>query len=394
MWQKSVRYLDHNASSGVSGSVRKKLIEFLERTDFRFANPSSQHRLGQQSQQLFLKAAMKIASSFGKDISSNDLVFCSSGTEANQTVLRSAMKTHSLVIIGAGEHGASHDLIQDVPEGVRCIELPLLSNGQYDLEFLQKFLIEEERNGQTKVFLSLFWANNETGVITPLKPIESILRSCGLEISLHLDGAQVWGKLHFDLAETPADYVTFSSHKIGAPAGTGVIWIRPGAKLIPLLHGTQAKGRRGGTENLIGALATSFAVEEINPAQFADHVLPLRERLESGIRALASETDESIKIWSTETARIPNTSRISFSGFDHDENWVQLLDLKGFAVSHGSACQSKVINPSRVLLAMGASHGEALNTIRVSFGLDSQESDVDELIMALREILREKRGRS
>ncbi len=394
MWQKSVRYLDHNASSGVTGSVRKKLIEFLERTEIRFANPSSQHRLGQQSQQLFQKAAMKIASSFGKNVNSSDLVFTSSGTEANQTVLRSAMKSHSLLIIGAGEHGASHDLIQEVPEGIRCIELPLLSSGQYDLEFLQKLLSNEKQNGCRNVFLSLFWANNETGVITPLKTLERIIQASELKVTLHLDGAQVWGKLHLDLDQTPADYVTFSSHKIGAPAGTGVIWVRPGSKLQSLLLGSQSNGRRGGTENLIGILSTSFAVEELNPSLYADRVLPLRERLEAGIRQLSIKTGRNIRIWSAETSRIPNTSRISFSGFENDENWVQLLDLKGIAVSHGSACQSKVLKPSRVLLAMGATHGEALNAIRVSLGMDSQVSDVDEFLMAIREILREKSGRS
>jgi len=388
MWQKNVRYLDYNASSGITVNVRKKLIETLGRADLYFANPSSQHQLGQQSQQLLMRAGMKIASSLGEKIDSNQLVFTSSGTESNQTVIRSAMKFADAIIIGAGEHSASYDLLSETQPGIRFEELPFLSNGQYDLEFLKELLNDVKQSGCSKVFLSLFWANNETGALTSLPKLDAVLRSSGLSISLHLDGAQVWGKMVIDLDKTPANYITFSGHKIGAPAGCGVIWVRPGAVLHPLITGAQNHQLRGGTENIFGLTALSFAAEDLHPAQFITHTSALRTQLENGLREF------SVKIWGKDAERISNTCRFSILGFESYENWVELFDLRGFAVSHGSACKSSVIEPSRVLLKMGASRGEALNTIRLSFGLQNQSSDVDDFLMAFKAILSEKKGRS
>jgi cysteine desulfurase len=394
MWQKNVRYLDYNASSGVSDSVRQKLTELLARSDLWFANPSSLHRPGQQSRNLLLKSGMKIAETLGKKVDFNQLVFTSSGTEANQTVIRSAMKSSDLIIVGAGEHSASHDLLTEIPNTIRSAELPLLSNGQYDLDALREILTDAKQSGCSSVFLSLFWANNETGSLTSLDALASVMKNSPVPVSLHLDGSQVWGKIQFDLFDTPADYVTFSGHKIGAPAGIGLIWTRPGVILKPFVIGSQAGGHRGGTENLLGIVALAFATEELDSNQFSAHTAALREHLEKGLEELTVQTGFPIRIWAKETSRITNTSRFSFIGFEGYQNWVELLDLRGFAISHGSACKSKVIEPSRVLLKMGASKAEALNAIRVSFGPSNQPSDVDDFIMVIQSILGEKRGRS
>ncbi len=394
MWQKNVRYLDYNASSGISDNVRNKLKDILDRSDFYFANPSSLHRLGQQSQQFLLRAGLKIAASLGKNINSNQLVFTSSGTEANQTVIKSAMKTAEVMIIGAGEHSASHDLLSEIPESIQKYELPLLSNGQYDLEFLKELLISVKQSGCSKVFLSLFWANNETGVTTSITKLDEVLRSSELSISLHLDGAQVWGKLEIDLDQTPANFITFSGHKIGAPAGSGLIWIRSGSTLHSLISGSQSRGLRGGTENLLSIAAVSFAAEELNSVGFQKHTLALRERLEKGLADIATKNNTQIKIWGAQSNRITNTCRLSISGFEKHQNWVEMFDLKGFAVSHGSACKSSIVEPSRILLKMGATKDEALNTIRVSFGPESKPGDVDDFLIAFQGILSEKGGRT
>jgi len=144
---------------------------------------------------------------------------------------------------------------------------------------------------------------------------------------------------------------------------------------------------------LLGIAALSFACDDLNPHAFANHTAQLRTRLEAGLSELKSETGIQIKIWGQDADRISNTSRFSFVGFEGYENWVELLDLRGFAISHGSACKSKIIEPSRVLLKMGASRSEALNAIRVSLGKDTSAADVDDFIMAIRSILSEKRGR-
>ncbi|MBC7396639.1 MAG: aminotransferase class V-fold PLP-dependent enzyme [Bdellovibrionales bacterium] len=385
MWQKNVRYLDYNASSGISPFVTSQLTEVLN-SGLLFANPTSRHRLGQSVRHALYEASLKIAKSFGESIQTDDLVFTSSGTEANQTVLRSIAEDVDLLVMGAGEHSASYEMIAHLSKA-EIFELPLLPSGQYDFNALVLALEKARSGGIKKVGLSLFWANNETGVLTDLSSLKEILLSSGLRCILHLDGAQAWGKTPFDLAANQADFTTFSAHKIGAPAGTGIIVIKKGNRLKPLFLGSQAHGLRGGTENTLGILATAAAADKLHPLNFSKHTLPLIQALEKGLLQLSTP----VRLWGNEVSRVPNTSRFSFSGFTGYENWVELIDLKGFAVSHGSACKAQVIEPSRVLLKMGASREEALNSLRVSFGPDNTEDDVSNFLIALQEILETKR---
>ena len=385
MWQKNVHYLDYNASAGVSHSVRNRLISFLGNDELFLANPSSRHRPGQKMQHLMYEASRAVARTFGGSVSPDDLVWVSSGTEANQTVIRSLERNVEGMIIGSGEHSASHDLLEELDVPFKA-ELPLLPEGSYDLGRLAEVLRNARDRGIRSIGLSLFWANNETGVLTPLAELSRVLRDSGVEVRLHLDGAQVWGKIPVDVLGTPADFISFSAHKIGAPAGTGIIWKRPGLKLSPLMPGSQSAGLRGGTENLLGMMATRFACEEVDPVGFQKKTLLLQRQLEEGLVRI----DSSIQIWGWQERRITNTTRFSFRRFHSYENWIELLDLKGFAVSHGSACKARVIEPSRVLLSMGASREAALNSIRVSFGPENTPDEVDGFLQALSEILDQK----
>jgi cysteine desulfurase len=385
MWQKNVHYLDYNASAGVSHSVRDRLISFLKDEELFLANPSSRHRPGQKMQHLIYEASLAVARTLGDAASPDDLVWVSSGTEANQTVLRYLERTVEGMIIGSGEHSASHDLLEGLGVSFKA-ELPLLPEGTYDLVRLAELLSHARDRGLRSIGLSLFWANNETGVLTPLAALSRIIRDSGIEVRLHLDGAQVWGKIPLDVLATPADYITFSAHKIGAPAGSGIIWKRPGAGFRPLFTGTQNGGLRGGTENLLGMMATRFACENLDPVDFQHKTGVLQKQLEEGLVQL----DPSIQIWGWQERRISNTTRFSFKQFQSYENWIELLDLRGFAVSHGSACKARVIEPSRVLLAMGASREAALNSIRVSFGPSNQAEEVEGFLAALSGILDQK----
>jgi|GEM_PF-370748 len=392
MWQKNVRYLDYNAGSGLSASVQNKLKEVLSDDSLFWANPSSRHRPGQKIQHLLYQATLKIAASMGPAISPDELVFTSSGTEASQTVIRSGLEGVSAtsagaVVIGAGEHSASHDLLNEIREkNPFTRELPLLPNGEYDLARLAEFFSEARALGIKHVFVSLFWANNETGVLTDLDALKCVISESGLSVLLHLDAAQVWGKIPLDLAATPAQFVTFSAHKIGAPAGSGVIWMRPGQTLRPLFPGSQSRGLRAGTENTLGILSMGYACESLDPHAFIARTGTLRDAFEPAL----IESGIPVKIWGRSSKRVSNTSRFSLTSFRTYENWVELLDLKGYAVSHGSACKAQVIEPSRVLLAMGASREDALNSIRVSFGPSNTMDDVNGLIEALKSIYRAK----
>jgi cysteine desulfurase len=388
MWQKNVRYLDYNATSGLSNPVREKLTELLRDPEI-LANPSSRHRPGQRARKLIYDSTLRIAKSLSGDrldsVSPDELLFTSSGTEANQTVLRSISKQTSLIIIGAGEHSSSRDWAEN-SVSFKTEELNLLANGQYDFNHLLILLKNAESAGLPRVGLSLTLANNETGVLLDVEGLKKVIEASGISVILHLDGAQVWGKTPLNLAGTSAHYITFSSHKIGAPSGNGVIFMRKGSELDPLIFGSQSKGLRGGSENLIGIAALGFAAEQVDPQKFEQHTRPLTKHLEAGLKQIS----KSIRIWGEESPRVPNTSRFSFLNFKTYENWVELLDLNGYAVSHGSACKAQIIEPSRVLLKMGACREDALNSLRISFGPGNTIDDVDGFLQALRLILAAK----
>ncbi len=389
MWQKNVLYLDYNASSGLDDSVRERLIQFLNDPDGLTANPSSSHRAGQRQRRILTEALKRIAQSLGPGVTENDLVVTSSGTEANQTVLWSFSRSGFGIIVGAGEHSASYDVIPELKLAYPNLwieECPISSDGTYDMNALANLLNRAAIQGVKQVGVSLFWVNNETGVMTDLDALRNCLASSPIKTSLHLDGAQVWGKMVFSVQETPASFVTFSSHKIGAPAGNGLIWKRGDTPLHPLLKGSQASGYRGGTENLLGIIGMRFACEVMNPEAFSNETLPLRIKLEEGLK----KKFPRVKIWGDSVSRISNTTRFGFSEFSSGQNWVELLDLKGFAVSHGSACKSKVIEPSRLLLKMGATRAEALNSIRVSFGRATDPDAVERFLSALNEVYDQK----
>ena len=389
MWQKNVRYLDYNAGAGLTATVQRKLIDTLADGNLFWANPSSRHRLGQKIQQQLYLAHVQVSKTL--NVTPDELVFTSSGTEANQTVIRSCLQEVDGVVIGSGDHSASFDLLEEIaqkhPRLPLQVSLPLLPTGHYDFSALRNSLTEAKTLGLKKILVSLFWANNETGVVTDLQALKKVIDESDVLVVLHLDGAQVWGKLSINAPSTPAHFITFSAHKIGAPAGTGVIWIRPGQNLHPLFLGEQARGRRGGTENSLGILATGFAADAINPQAFGKHTQMLRDHLESELL----KSGLPIQIWGGEVERVSNTSRFSFTHFSTYQNWVELLDLKGFAVSHGSACRSNIIEPSRVLLNMGVDPGEALNSIRVSFGPENTIEDVNGLVEALVQIFERKK---
>ncbi len=391
MWQKNVRYLDFNASAGISERVRKRLIESLCEESAWLANPSSRHRPGQNQARILNRAAETIARSLGSAVSAEELLFVSSGTEANQSVLRSFARSGLGIVIGAGEHSASSELIpvlkREFPS-LSVLVLPLLSDGAYDWDALPKILDQIAKAGAPGAGLSLFWANHETGVIADFSRLSGMVRQAPIPVRVHLDGAQAWGKIPMDVLASPAHFVTVSSHKIGAPAGTGIIWMRERGSLHPLIPGSQGGGLRGGTENALGILATSFAAEEIDPVRFASRTSVLRDRLEQGLR----ERFPEVAIFGAARPRVPNTSRFGFRGFPAYGNWVELLDLRGFAVSHGSACRSQVIEPSPVLLGMGVEKSLALNSIRVSFGGEQAPEDVDDLLEALAAILASKKA--
>ncbi len=395
MWLKNVQYLDYNAGSGLSELVHQKLVSLLKdegEGGLFLANPSSRHRLGQRVGHHLYQAKSSVAKSLGDRIATDDLFFTSSGTESNQTVIRSAVELGiEAFFIGSIEHSATAELLPWLEKKCPLVRVvPVLPQGQYDLAALAALLDEAKGLGLKSAFVSLAWVNHETGVIQDIPRLGEVLQAANLATTLHLDAAQAWGKVPLNLESSPADYVTLSAHKIGALAGTGIVWCRKGALVHPLIVGSQQSGLRGGTENSLGIIAAGIAASELNPVEFQFKTSRLRDHLESFLL----QCNVPVRIWGVESPRVGNTSRLGLLGFQRYENWVELLDLRGFAVSHASACKSQVIEPSGILLAMGATKMEALNSIRVSVGPQNTIEEMDQFGDTLRTLMQLKMGTS
>ncbi len=339
-------------------------------------------------------ALLSISRSLG-GVDPAELTVTASGTESNQTVLATMVQDCAVLLIGAAEHTASWDFIPHLRKanpGLRVKSLPVRSDGGMDGESLAGILGEVRSESPAggpvcTVAISLAWANNETGAVLDLQVLADVVRRSGVKCRVHLDGAQAWGKIPVDLRAVPADYVTFSSHKIGAPAGAGLIWKRPSAPFFPLLPGSAFQGRRGGSLNGIGILGMGEASRHVDPDSFRLRTVSLRDRLERELR----DRIPGVRIFGDTGVRVANTSRFGFEGFKRYADWVELLDLEGFAVSRGSACKSGTAEPSHVLLAMGVPPEVALNSLRVSIGPDRTWEELERFLNALCALHEKKR---
>lgn len=363
-------YLDYNAST----PVRPQVNEIVQRTLALGGNPSSVHRFGRLARGVVDKARDAVATLVSTDPSS--IIFTSGGTEAN------AVGIHSLVangverlIILATEHDSV--LAAAYNSGVKVVELPVLSSGCVDLEILEKVLSDGSRAG-----VAIHLANNETGVIQPIREVANYVHAKGG--FLHCDAAQGLGRIEVDLKQLGADTFSFSAHKIGGPQGVGAIIANNYSLLSPLqLGGGQERGLRAGTENVPGIAgfgrAAELALEDLNNAQ---SLQSLRDHLESSLLASFS----NLSIIGKDSERLPNTTCFAFSNLT-SETQVIALDLSGIAVSAGAACSSGKVGPSHVLKAMGISEGYAKSAIRISLGWATKRTDIDRFISAWSEIV-------
>ncbi len=331
-------------------------------------------------------ARESIAASLGSKTDPEQFILTSSGSEANQLAVRSIIldqlkkgrKAHWITT--PVEHDSNLKLIEWVSaQGGMVSLLPVDSDGRPQSQALEAMLRPET------ALVSVVWVNNETGVISDLAPISALLRDRG--IRLHVDAAQAWGKLPLDAETLGADLIALSGHKIGGLAGTGALWVGRGVPIEASIPGKQEKGRRGGTENLLGAISMGAAAAAIDPLAYAQELAPLRERLESLIVSRIDGT--RVNGWGA--PRVANTTNLSFDGVE-GESLVMALDLAGFSVSSGSACSSGVLEPSHVLLAMGRSKAQAMAAVRVSLSRGESWENLEGFVMALEKIVNRVRN--
>ncbi len=357
-------YFDHNATTPISPEV----LEVHVRTSSEvFGNPSSIHSMGQAARQTLDRARRQVASLLHCD--QKEVVFVSGGTEANNTAIFGSVPSPDRchVITTQIEHPAVLRPFDELERrGAAVTRLPVDSDGIVDPDEVRRAL------QSNTALISVMHVNNEVGTIQPIAEVSKIANRAGVPI--HVDGIQAIGRFFLDVHDLGVDYYSISGHKIYAPKGIGALYVRKGAPFQPsLFGGAHESKRRAGTENVAGAAALGEAckrAEQISPA--------LRDRLEEGIR----ESCPDVTFNGSRSGRVPNTSNICFDGIE-GEAMVIALDLKGFAVSSGSACSSGAVEPSHVLTAMGLSKARAKSSVRFSLGHTNTREEVDALIDAV-----------
>ena len=381
-------YLDWNASAPLRPQARDALTAALDLA----GNPSSVHGEGRAARRVIEQAREGVAALVGAD--PRNVVFTSGGTEANALALAPVIEIDGekrpldRLLISAIEHPSVRAGGRFAPG--RIEEIRVCQNGVVDLVALERMLASGDR-----ALVSIMAANNETGVIQPVaQAAEIVHRHRGL---LHVDAVQAAGRMPLDIDALGADLMTLSAHKLGGAKGAGALVKRDEALHFPdplIKGGGQERGARAGTENIaaIAAFGATAVAAKTNLAAEVRHTTALRDRIESGLRAL---TPEAV-VFGHEADRLPNTTLVVVPG-GKAETLVIGFDLDGVAVSSGAACSSGKVAPSHVLAAMGVPAELARGAIRVSTGPITTNAEIDRFLEVWKKLvqrlsMKEKRG--
>ncbi|MBL9036759.1 MAG: cysteine desulfurase [Rhodospirillaceae bacterium] len=354
-------YMDANATMPICAPAQAALTHALG----TLGNPSSVHRFGRAARALVDQARAQVAKLVqGR---AQDVVFTSGGTEANNLAI--ASRGDRALIVS----GIEHDSVLQPASRAGARVLRTLAGGRADLGDLEAALAETGR----PAFVSLMLANNETGVIQPVREAADLVHRAGG--ILHCDASQAPGRIAVDLHALGADMLTLSAHKIGGALGAGALVSNRDMPLQPQVWGGgQERFRRAGTENVPAIAAFGAAAEAA--ATLPQAAAELRDRLEAALAGFAAVT-----ILGKEAPRLPNTSCFAVAG-KASETLVMALDLAGYAVSAGSACSSGKVRPSHVAIAMGGGAEVARGALRVSLGAWNKAEEIDGFVAQLAKI--------
>ncbi len=376
-------YLDNNATTQVAPEVLETMLPYFHEL---YGNPSSMHSFGGQVMKEVRKAREQVAALLGA--SPDEIIFTSCGSESDNAAIRSALASYPdkrHIVTSRVEHPAVRALCAHLAtQGYRVTELPVDGEGRLDMELYRRALTPDT------AIVSLMWANNETGVIFPIEKAAEMARERG--ILFHTDAVQSVGKIPIDLSKLRIDMLSLSGHKLHAPKGIGVLYLRKGTKFSPyLIGGHQERGRRGGTEATPSIIGLGVAAElaQKNMDRENTFVKGLRDRLENSILKIVPNT----KVNGDRVNRLPNTSNISFE-FVEGEGILLMMDEFGICASSGSACTSGSLQPSHVLRAMGVPFTMAHGSIRFSLSVYNTVEEIDFVIEKLPSIIETLRSMS
>ncbi len=371
-------YFDYNSTTPPADGVREAVSLYLEE---RFGNPSNAHNLLGRQAKVGLDVAREQVSKF-MGASPDEVIFTSGGTESIFLAIVGSFraapeKRH--VIISEVEHPAVNEAVRFLEEmfAVQVTRLPVSIDGAISLAEIEGAIRDDT------ALVSVMAANNETGVLSPVKEIAALAKQKG--VLFHTDAVQAAGKMPFRFSECGADLVSVSGHKIGAAKGVGALLIRQDTPWLPVMKGGgQENGRRGGTESVplvvgFGAAAQVRRVQLEHGMQ--ERVGLVRDHFEKRMLDIPGT-----KINGARVARLSNTSNVQISNIIASD-LLAILSDKGVALSTGSACKSSSLEPSHVLRAMGLSIVQCLSSIRVSFGPENSLADADRLFEMLSEAI-------
>lgn len=357
-------YLDNNATTQIDEEVKRAAVEAMD----IFGNPSSHYETGREARKLIDRARESVASFINAD--PEEIIFTSCATESNNSVLRSSAFDHpsGRIITTSIEHPAILSTCADLEKkGIRPVYLKAYEDGLVRTSDLEAELDENT------ALVSVMLANNETGAVLPIKEMAAAAHKKG--IPFHTDAVQASGKMRIDVKDLGVDYLSLSGHKMYAPKGVGVLYVRKGASFHPYMTGGhQERALRSGTENTpwIAAIGKAAEVSMRDMDEECARIKAMRDRLEEGL--LNAIPDSFIN--GSREHRVPNTFNISFAAIE-GEAILYLLDHVGIEISTGSACSSGSLEPSHVLNAMGISIERMHSSVRISFGKYNTEEDVD-----------------
>ncbi len=367
---KKIIYLDYAATTPLDTRVLKAMTPYFSEN---FGNASSLYKIGQTAKAALENSRIKVADLINAE--PEEIVFTSSGTEANNLAIKGVAfaKKKGHIITSAIEHHCVLETIDWLKkQGFEVTILPVDRYGLVDLNELKKSIRKDT------ILVSIMHANNEIGTIEPIEEIGRICKEKG--VYFHTDAVQTFGKIPIDVKKLDVDLLTASSHKLYGPKGVGCLFVRKGTEIDPLLHGGGHEfGLRSSTENVAGIVGFAKAVElrKKEMRSEAKRLTKLRDKLIKGALKIKGSYLNGHPI-----KRLPNNANVRFN-FIEGESIIMQLDFDGIEASTGSACSTKSLEPSHVLLAIGLKHEEAHGSLRLTLGKYTKESDIDFVLKTL-----------
>jgi cysteine desulfurase len=377
-------YFDHAATTPVRKEVLEAMLPYFNQ---KFGNPSSIYSLGRESKKAIEEARETISRVIGAQ--PREVFFTGSGTEADNwavkgTAYANMQKGRHIITTAIEHHAVLHACQYLENDGFEVTYLPVDQDGLVTAEQVKAAIRPDT------TLVTIMFANNEIGTIQPIAEIGKVTREKG--VYFHTDAVQAMGNLNINVSDLNIDMLSMSAHKFYGPKGVGALYINKGVKITSFIHGgAQERGRRASTENVASIVGMSKALEIAaeNMEQYNKKLVALRDRTIKEIQ----ERIPFIKLNGHREKRLPGNVNFSFE-FIEGESLLLMLDMKGIAASSGSACTSGSLDPSHVLLAIGLPHELAHGSLRITFGEDNTDKDIDYLLDILPSIVQRLREMS